>query len=290
VKPASVKIIIAGHKPFPVIEDEMYLPVQAGKKIQAEKMEDPWIGDDTGINISDKNMEFCELTAVYWAWKNLHNYDYMGLCHYRRYFSLGGVFPKKRETFFYVKRFSDKLGVFSPLRRFYRKYLKRSRILTGQEVLEKFSSFRNLYTPQLPELKRVIANNDIILPRKYAISRPPVSHHYSQYGPVHEKDFKKAEEIIRTKHPVDYTYFKSVADANSFHTCNMFIMKKDLFLDYSRWLFPIMFELEGVLELKKRRGYDRRAIGLLGEVLLNVWVEKRKSGLRLKEFPVAYIN
>lgn len=44
------------------------------------------LGDDTGDNISAQNREYCELTATYWAWKNLGDVEYIGLAHYRRYF------------------------------------------------------------------------------------------------------------------------------------------------------------------------------------------------------------
>lgn len=45
-------------------------------------------GDDTGNNISRKNPQYCEMTAHYWIWKNVHDTEYVGVCHYRRLFGI----------------------------------------------------------------------------------------------------------------------------------------------------------------------------------------------------------
>ena len=79
----DIKIIVAAHKEYDMPSDEMYLPVHAGAAISGKEL--PYQRDDEGINISAKNKSWCELTALYWAWKNI-NADYIGLCHYRRYF------------------------------------------------------------------------------------------------------------------------------------------------------------------------------------------------------------
>lgn len=75
--------MVATHKKYWMPKDEIYLPINVGKK---GKEDLGCIGDDTGDNISTKNPNYCELTGLYWAWKNL-DCEYIGLCHYRRYFA-----------------------------------------------------------------------------------------------------------------------------------------------------------------------------------------------------------
>lgn len=116
----DLKMVVAVHKPCRLPQQDVFLPVQAGAAGKP-----PMLGmrrDDDGRSISEKNPHYCELTVLYWAWQNL-DAEYIGLCHYRRYFALrtaggdkwsrlagrkeleralsknGALLPKKRQYF-----------------------------------------------------------------------------------------------------------------------------------------------------------------------------------------------
>lgn len=79
----NIKILIATHKRYHMPTDEMYIPVRVGCALNDDDF--GYQRDDEGENISVKNPFFCELTAMYWGWKNLKA-DFVGLVHYRRHF------------------------------------------------------------------------------------------------------------------------------------------------------------------------------------------------------------
>lgn len=78
----KIKIIVASHKKYRMPEEDMYVPVQVGAK---GRKDIGMLRDDSGDNISEKNPNYCELTGLYWAWKN-ETYDVLGMVHYRRFF------------------------------------------------------------------------------------------------------------------------------------------------------------------------------------------------------------
>ena len=88
----DIKIIVAAHKAYRFPADAMYFPVHAGKALHPE-LELGFQGDDAGENISVKNPNFCELTCLYWAYRNLQA-EYVGLAHYRRHFARSGLGDK----------------------------------------------------------------------------------------------------------------------------------------------------------------------------------------------------
>ncbi len=98
----NITVFVVSHKPYWMPKDPVYQPIQVGPLNR-----NPLVGflqDTTGDSIAKKNSSYCELTALYWVWKNFkNNDDYIGFCHYRRYFgkksllSLGG--SRKRAIF-----------------------------------------------------------------------------------------------------------------------------------------------------------------------------------------------
>lgn len=78
-----MKIYVATHKKVKFPKNKEYEPIQVGADINQDiKLQ---LKDNIGENISDKNRNYCELTVLYWIWKNCTN-DIIGLVHYRRYF------------------------------------------------------------------------------------------------------------------------------------------------------------------------------------------------------------
>lgn len=84
----DIKILVAAHKPYWMPSDPMYVPVHVGS-VLADEVAPGFQRDDEGDNISAENPRYCELTALYWAWKNL-DAEYLGLAHYRRHFAGNG--------------------------------------------------------------------------------------------------------------------------------------------------------------------------------------------------------
>lgn len=79
----SIGIFVATHVKFNPPKNPIYIPLHVGR---SGKQDLGYLGDDTGENISDLNFLYGELTGLFWIWQNIDNLDYVGMCHYRRYF------------------------------------------------------------------------------------------------------------------------------------------------------------------------------------------------------------
>ncbi|MGN0141605.1 MAG: DUF4422 domain-containing protein [Roseburia sp.] len=77
------QIFVMTHKKFNPPQDPVYVPLHVGRALGQDL---GYMGDDEGDSISELNPYYGELTGLYWLWKNYHDVDIIGVCHYRRYF------------------------------------------------------------------------------------------------------------------------------------------------------------------------------------------------------------
>ncbi len=251
-----VRIVIAAHKETKLPEGECYLPVSAGAALSRGKAEQPpYEPDDRGDNISEKNPLYCELTALYYAWKNL-GCEALGLVHYRRFFA-----GKKKSSGGEAK--------------------------SGKEE----KAFQKILTSR--ELTEILKEKDLILPKKQNYYIETL---YSHYAHTHDaSQLDTVRDIIGERYPAYLPAFDRVMKARSAHMFNMMVMKEPYLSDYCSWLFSILGELERRFELREESAYQRRYIGRIAEILLNVWLDHEiESGriekTRIGELPMVYLG
>lgn len=247
----KINIYVSMHKDFFIKETNIIKPVCCGSYKDTKKL-----CDSTGENISDLNKKFCELTTMYWAWKN-QNSNYYGFFHYRRFLSFDES-EKKYEVESY--------------------YFDDETISKHHLNDETISNVVNKYDLVIPKPSHSIANV------------------YRQYkkSPGHNiEDFEKALKIILQKYPEYKKAIKKTLKKDKIYFFNMFIMKKEIFNDFCNWLFPILFELDKQIDWFKRDVYSYRAIGFVAERLFNIYLTKLKmhnKNLKIKELPILFIK
>jgi hypothetical protein len=95
-------IYIATHKEFKNPQLYGFVPLQVGA--EGKKMLG-YLTDNVGDNISNKNPNFCELTGLYWVWKNCSD-DYKGIVHYRRFFGKSNFSNSIKDVYTYEQLIS----------------------------------------------------------------------------------------------------------------------------------------------------------------------------------------
>lgn len=239
------------------------LPIEVGADTRTKHPEN-MLADNTGDNISIKNAMYCELTAQYWAWKNL-DADYYGFFHYRRYLN------------FTEKNFQTDLW---------------------QNVLERKITTNTAKTYGLTEtnMRRMIESHDLIISAQKDISAMPgmnasVYEQYKNGNCLNIKDLLLVRKIVSEKYPEYLADCDRYLKGTKTCLCNMYIMKKELFCEYMSWLFDILAEFEARADMCNYSIEGTRTPGHLAERLLTLFYfhAMRTRKLRVKELQTVVV-
>ena len=236
----------------PAALPEGYKIIHAGHATAKEDF--GYLGDDTGDNISRLNRYLNEITALYWMWKNTRH-SVIGLCHYRRFFTIHGDYDPNT---------------------LYRKELPfdADKILTAQEatnilrgcdvILVKGYVFFFMQT----EIKEEIFGSEL---NNY------IENVFRKYIALRQPDYLEAFEYVTS------SYFEFMYE--------MFITRRHVFEAYCGWLFSFIIDAtEEILATTDLASSDNpiiyRSIGLISERLMSVWLIKNR--LRIKMLPIMF--
>lgn len=141
-------IYIATHKKFDVPNLEGYCALQVGAE---GKNDFGYLKDNIGNNISEKNANYCELTGLYWIWKNVDD-SYKGLVHYRRYFGKSNFSNKISDiyTYDYLLECLDHVDIVLPYVEFFKQNTKEE-ILIHCCTEEIFDKLRHIIIAKYPD-------------------------------------------------------------------------------------------------------------------------------------------
>jgi len=224
----DLKIYIATHKKFEEPKEDYFSPIQVGRALNDDL---GYLGDHTGDSISERNANYCEITALYWAWKN-QEYDVLGLCHYRRFFD--------------IENKTDRINDI--------RFISKNDFAKHRFPKEKINAYLKKY--------------DVILPKpkvsEYSIEKNYGSAHL-------EEDYRILTDVLGELYPeYKQSWHKVSHFTNKLIHYNMFIAPKHIVNDYCDWLFSILFEVEKRIQLSPYV-YQQRVIGFMAERLMTLY-------------------
>ena len=210
---SKIKILTSFHKDTDLFVSDIVQPIQVGTDVNGVVSE-KYIRDNTGDHISAKNRMYCELTAQYWAWKNL-DADYYGFMHYRRYFSFHDDTLKP-----------DQYG----------------NIVYARITPEALAELN--YTDEA--IHRAVEPYDVLSVEPQDVRNldgsASVYEHYKKSVYHRIEDLDTVMQIIDEKYPEYSTACRKYLYGRDGFFCNMYILKKEVFQDYCAWVFDILEE------------------------------------------------
>ena len=133
------------------------------------------------------------------------------------------------------------------------------------------------------DIREILKDKDIIVPNSTFIIKHNAEKSWEK---THiKKDYDECRKIIAEKYPDYVEAFEQFSKSRFLYICNMFIARKEIFDEYYKWLFDILFELEKRTDISNYDDYNKRLFGFMSERLFNVWLLKHKE-LKIQKMPV----
>lgn len=129
------------------------------------------------------------------------------------------------------------------------------------------------------KIEKLLNQYDVILPKPLHLNATTLQFYsFCQY----EKDFLNMGKIIKKLYPEYSEAFENYLNQKKFSPCNMIITNKQIYDDYSKWMFNILFELEKETDISTYSDYEKRIYGFLSEHLINIYVQHNKLKVKYK--------
>jgi hypothetical protein len=267
----KISIYVAYHKESYLVKSGIYIPIHVGSTL-SNKILPRMIGDNTGDNISHLNNIYCEMTAAYWAWKNDIDSDFIGLCHYRRFFS----FKKCRfdiRLYRYMKYIALKfIAFYKPGRGSI--YWRTIDAKNEKQISTLCDNFSLMIREKLL-LKN--ENIDIYAPKPVKFGAENIRLHFSMISGSYHIDLIK--RIIKKHYPFLLPTLLKILNGNQMCYGNMFIMSRKVYNEYCNIMFDILEKHRQISitekwcenELKEKC-FDRLS-GYISEIISATFIE-----------------
>ena len=217
-----------------------------------------WLNDSMGQkHISKKNFNYGTLTSIYWIWKNHIKYlkqdDYIGICHYRR--------------FWLKKNHDKKIGLNN---------LKKNLLTNIPYKYNKFDAFvcspQSLKGYKLSKLikkgkRSILKDPRIIFDKK----KHTINLHFNIF---HLYDgLENSIKFLNRNDKEDF--LKYVRSETKFFPLSIFILKKKFFSKLCLSTFSWLKKCEKIFDKNKLKGYGEiRIFDFLAERYFSFWISK----------------
>lgn len=230
------QVYIITHKEIVDPKIEGYVPLLAGATLRDDILKSKFLCDNTGINISEWNNAYSELSALFWIWKNVDS-DIVGLVHYRRFF---------------VNKF-DRI----PFHGNYYIYSSKER--------------HKIHVLSIAEIELLLKEKEVIVhrSRKYHWDLLHVLKYY-----ISEECILNMKETMAEYDKVLYEKLGVYLSERCFLDYNMFIGYKKTIDKYCEWIFPLLERIDDNHLKKYGIRYNNRELGYLSEVLFGFWLKE----------------